>query len=684
MPFKLVQKTNSTKANWLEMSVNGGALLLGIVRDAAGFAPIPYLKQAAGVTLRIVEVVQQLKGNKAAFRRLAEDATGLIATIFDRYKNSQDLASWPPPEIAQIIYELLRTLRGILQFAKDQVHKNPAIRLINSKADVGKVKEYRERLQAAVEKFQNIFKISSHLSLNESVALILKKLNQQEQQAGSHPTPFEEASEFQAMIEADRRMRAEMDVKAAEERRQKRFKAYQELEAELLKFEEAYHDIPLLRAEYELPRRGQEMARQPEELDELRRQWEAEKQARRKSAGSRGSSARPRRANTAGSDHDIPLLRAEYELPRRGQEMARQPKELDEKRRQWAAERQARRKSAGSRGSSARPSLANTAGSDHDIPLLRAEYELPRRGQEMARQPEELDEQRRQWAAERQARRKSAGSRGSSARPSLANTAGSGRSSGTPIPAGWPSRPILDRWFYNSAVSGSMNADEPLMHEVAYKQYEEKEQPHLSKPEPGRKGSHSNKSKVEYYDEEGSDEPVISNSSEEYSTDEEERERRQRQEEGARRQRREDGTRRSAEKAASKETARLLHLAQLGLMSATGQPYSLLPSQPSPFNNPAAGYAPPQPEPHYSSPISGPYPQALYYPAPPISFHSPSAPGWYPSPFFLPHGYFSPPQGLFNLHNGNVLNNPISNIGDNNSRTNAQEPRQPTRGTGYR
>ncbi|KAF9553382.1 hypothetical protein CPC08DRAFT_713798 [Agrocybe pediades] len=308
MSFKRAQKTVSTKTNWFETSVNGGVLLLGVLQEAAGLTPVPYLKQAAGVTLKIIDAVQQLKDNKADFRRLAQDATALIATIFDRYKNSPDQASWPPPEIAQIIYELVGTVEEILSFVVEQVHKNRAIRLMNSKADVGKVKEYRERLQAAVEKFQ----ISSHLNLNESVALILKKLNQQEQQAGSHPTPFEEVSEIQAKIEADRRRKKEMDAKAAEETRRKEIEAKQRevaesvesirrAEAEAQEHQKVQDEVQRLRTESELLRRQQDLARQQAELDEQRRQLAAGEEARMEYAGRRWSSTTPINADSAGS-----------------------------------------------------------------------------------------------------------------------------------------------------------------------------------------------------------------------------------------------------------------------------------------------------------------------------------------------------------------------------------------------
>ncbi|KAF9538967.1 hypothetical protein CPC08DRAFT_824593 [Agrocybe pediades] len=556
-----VQKNNSTKANWLETSFNGGALLLSIVSDAAGLTPVPYLKQAAGLTLRIIEAVQLLKDNKAGFQRLADDATGLISTIFDRYKNSQDQASWPPPKIAEIIYELLGTLTQILHFVEKEGRKKRIIRFTNGKADVGKMKEYREKLQGAVEKF----KVSSDLIMHESVEHLMKLISPQEQPISSHPTAYEEASEMQAKIEADRRKKEEMEAKAAEERRQ------MEIEAKQREVAESFASIRRAEAEPQENQMAHDEVQRAQQHEELR-QLEAEEQAKKESAGQPWSSTTPIRTGT------------------------------------------------------------------------------------------------------------------------------------------------------NSSGLGSTNADDPAVLDEAYKRYEAKVQSHLSKPETGRKGSHSNKSKVEDYEEEGLDEPVIDNSSDEYSTDEEERERRRR---------RRDEKRKRAKKTASKKTEptgptassvspssssismpqvrhqspppvspppppveELLssYFAGLGLNPATRQPYPPSPSQSSQFSY-AAGHAPPQPWQHYSTPAPGPYPHAPYYHSPPMGSHN-ASPCLYPTtgqphsppPATPPIGSPSPsPSGLnhstVTIGSHNVVGNTFSNVGNNNSKTIIRKSRRSTRGT---
>ena len=43
---------------WFETAVNGGALILSILRDASNLAPVPYLRGAALTTLTIIQIGQ--------------------------------------------------------------------------------------------------------------------------------------------------------------------------------------------------------------------------------------------------------------------------------------------------------------------------------------------------------------------------------------------------------------------------------------------------------------------------------------------------------------------------------------------------------------------------------------------------------------------------------------------------
>jgi len=56
-PLSKDAKKNPRKKS-INTFINGGVLLLEFVRNAASYAPVPYLRLAAGLTLGIVEAVQ--------------------------------------------------------------------------------------------------------------------------------------------------------------------------------------------------------------------------------------------------------------------------------------------------------------------------------------------------------------------------------------------------------------------------------------------------------------------------------------------------------------------------------------------------------------------------------------------------------------------------------------------------
>jgi len=51
-------KKDKRKSEWVEGGLQGATLILSLVTAAAEVAPIPYLRQAAGTTLKILTTVQ--------------------------------------------------------------------------------------------------------------------------------------------------------------------------------------------------------------------------------------------------------------------------------------------------------------------------------------------------------------------------------------------------------------------------------------------------------------------------------------------------------------------------------------------------------------------------------------------------------------------------------------------------
>ncbi|KAF8167127.1 hypothetical protein B0H34DRAFT_680351 [Crassisporium funariophilum] len=164
------RKSKSARTDWRDATVNGSAVILALIKEAAEFAPVPYLKQAAATTLFILNTIQAVKDNKDGFQRLADDAAGLIVAVWRSFSKAKDPEKWLSPVLREILGELVETLDAISDFVRHQLHRNRAIRVIFSKADVAKTQEYRERLQQAMTKFE----LQSHITINEVLLQVLQ------------------------------------------------------------------------------------------------------------------------------------------------------------------------------------------------------------------------------------------------------------------------------------------------------------------------------------------------------------------------------------------------------------------------------------------------------------------------------------------------------------------------------
>jgi hypothetical protein len=128
MPFS--HHLNSSTTN---LALDTTDLVLTGVRDAARLAPIPYLKDAAGLALGIVNLIQvsslclgryhgvvlestddgqcsqDVRGNKGAFQRLASDACGLVYAILCRHTTAdRSTATDVTKDLLDNLQELLK------------------------------------------------------------------------------------------------------------------------------------------------------------------------------------------------------------------------------------------------------------------------------------------------------------------------------------------------------------------------------------------------------------------------------------------------------------------------------------------------------------------------------------------------------------------------------------------------
>lgn len=165
LPMPSKHHTDSSKENLL---LDTSDFVLTVVRDAARLAPIPYLKDAAGLALGIVNVIQGVRGNKDAFRRLADDACGLVYAILCRHATAARTASGVSADLLDNLQELLKTLTAIERFAKKKVSRNVVMRVIMRQSDLGTIQEFRETLRQSLD----LFGLKSNITIQEYLASI--------------------------------------------------------------------------------------------------------------------------------------------------------------------------------------------------------------------------------------------------------------------------------------------------------------------------------------------------------------------------------------------------------------------------------------------------------------------------------------------------------------------------------
>ncbi|KAF8185717.1 hypothetical protein BJ912DRAFT_972966 [Pholiota molesta] len=161
---------NRNLPSWTDAGLQGGSFLLTIVQSAAQLAPVPYLQQAAGSALFIINTVAAVKNNKGDFDRLAQDAVTLVAVIWRAYERSNNKEEWPSRDLRDMILEFCSTLDSITEFAKERGSRKWMFRTFYSSNDRQRISEYRERLTSAVQTFQ----VATDLNVNEMVSELLQ------------------------------------------------------------------------------------------------------------------------------------------------------------------------------------------------------------------------------------------------------------------------------------------------------------------------------------------------------------------------------------------------------------------------------------------------------------------------------------------------------------------------------
>ncbi|KDQ25178.1 hypothetical protein PLEOSDRAFT_1106122 [Pleurotus ostreatus PC15] len=163
-------KKAARRANYKDVAQDVAGIVISTLEQAAAFAPVPYLQQAAGLAITLVDMIQSTSDNKSAFKSLAADACGLVYTAMNVWKDRDENRDGTkiPQDLVNHLEEVLRTMEDIMHFAEMRAARGFLARFLSHKADADGIRGYRVRLKDALDRFG----MQSHITVRDAVARI--------------------------------------------------------------------------------------------------------------------------------------------------------------------------------------------------------------------------------------------------------------------------------------------------------------------------------------------------------------------------------------------------------------------------------------------------------------------------------------------------------------------------------
>ncbi|GAW08371.1 protein [Lentinula edodes] len=166
---------------------------LGALASAAQYAPTPYLRTLASISLSNLNALQGAKDNKDSLKQLASTIISLSNTVLSTYRglhpplrtessdsDAESKLFSTDSKLNQQVKDLLSTLIEIKDIVQRQVSRTLIRRVISSRSDLNIVQEYKDRLNQVLEEFT----LQSNMILHEPLHRLESKqeelLNSQE------------------------------------------------------------------------------------------------------------------------------------------------------------------------------------------------------------------------------------------------------------------------------------------------------------------------------------------------------------------------------------------------------------------------------------------------------------------------------------------------------------------------
>ncbi|TFK61869.1 hypothetical protein BDN72DRAFT_903721 [Pluteus cervinus] len=159
----------SSKSSKSDALLQISSLVLSTIQDAASYAPVPGLQQAAGVALAIIDAAQTIKTNKQAYAQLAEDVCEILYIVIRSIQNAGQKGFAPSDKLVDDLRKVKGKLDPIAAFVEKQKSRNIFKRLLYYKADAGTIQDYRNTLKDSLGQFG----FESQIALRETTARMM-------------------------------------------------------------------------------------------------------------------------------------------------------------------------------------------------------------------------------------------------------------------------------------------------------------------------------------------------------------------------------------------------------------------------------------------------------------------------------------------------------------------------------
>ncbi|KAF7419525.1 hypothetical protein PC9H_002116 [Pleurotus ostreatus] len=144
-------RTPPERSSSLDSFLDVSEVVLTALKDISAVSPVPFLGDAAKLSLVILKTVQAVRKNKALWTGLAVDIARLVAVVAAKL---DDTASCNlDSDTLDQIKQLNRVLQGIEDAVRRMVARNIFTRIMGSRGDAAKVQKYRRSLDLAIDIF---------------------------------------------------------------------------------------------------------------------------------------------------------------------------------------------------------------------------------------------------------------------------------------------------------------------------------------------------------------------------------------------------------------------------------------------------------------------------------------------------------------------------------------------------